>query len=60
MNKLWRFPIEALVAIVARETAMIDADLVKYGEHQFNPRTPAYQELDKRFEQALESEVNNG
>ncbi len=52
MEDIERFPIEALVALVARETAMISADLKRYGEHQFDPRTPAYLELCKRFEQS--------
>lgn len=54
MKALDRFPIEALVAIVERETAMINADIKIYGEHQFNPRTPAYIELANRFEKARE------
>ena len=52
MTELERFAIEALVAIVTRETAMINADIKIYGEHQFDPRTPAFMELAKRFEKA--------
>jgi hypothetical protein len=46
------FSIEALVAIVERETAMINGDVAKYGEPRFDPSTPAYVELLKRWEQA--------
>lgn len=52
MTELERFAIEALVAIVNRETVMINADIKIYGEHQFDPCTPAYKELAKRFEKA--------
>ncbi len=53
MDSLKRFPIEALVAIVERETAIVNADVKIYGEYQSDPRTPAYKELAGRFEQAL-------
>ena len=53
LTELDKFPIEALVPIVERETAMINADIKIYGEHQFDPRTPAFKELAKRFEKAL-------
>lgn len=54
MTELERFPIEALVALVERETAMIRGEISTYGEHQTDPRTPALQELSRRFEKALE------
>lgn len=46
------FPIEALVAIVNRETAILNENFHKYGEHQWNPQTPALSELNSRFEAA--------
>jgi len=45
------FPIEALVAIVERETAIIRGDICKYGEHS-DPMTPAYLELRTRMEES--------
>lgn len=42
--------LEALVAIVERETVMARHDLAKYGELQCDPKTPAFQELVKRYE----------
>ena len=52
MTELERFPIEALVALVERETVIIRGDLMAYGQHQCDPRSPALQELDRRFEVA--------
>ena len=52
MTELERFPIEALVALVERETAIIRGDLSRYGEHQSDPRTPAYIELANRLDKA--------
>lgn len=52
MTELEKFPLEALVSLVDRETALINADIKIYGEHQFNPRTPAFIELGKRFDKA--------
>ncbi len=54
MTDLERFPIEALVALVERETAIIRGELARYGELQADPRTPAYQELANRLEKCLE------
>lgn len=48
------FPIDALVAIVNRETAIVNGDIAKYGEPQFDPSTPAYAELIKRWGRARE------
>ena len=53
MTKLERFPLEALVALVERETVIIRGELLDYGSLQSDPRTPALRELDRRFEQAL-------
>ena len=57
MTELQKFPIEALVALVERETAIIRGDIAKYGEIQTDPFTPTLKELNRRFEQALESKV---
>ena len=56
MNNLERFPIEALVALVERGTVIIRGDIAKYGEIQFDPREPALEELNRRFEQALKGD----
>lgn len=52
MTELERFPIEALVALVERETAIIRADISKYGELQCDPYTPTLTELNRRFDKA--------
>ena len=49
LTELDRFPIEALVALVERETVIIDGDFRIYGQFQYDPHTPPYQELYKRF-----------
>lgn len=43
------FALEALVAIVERETIMQRHDLLQYEKLQFDPLTPAYLELCHRF-----------
>ena len=50
------FPLEALVALVNRETAMINADTAQYGEAMWDPKTPAFQELRKRYESTKEQD----
>ena len=52
-----RFPLEALVAIVERETQIMRGALGVYGEFPWDPRTPAYHELERRREEAAEAEV---
>ncbi len=54
MTELERFPIEALVALVERETLIGRSDLARYGELQCDPVTPASLELNKRFDQVLQ------
>jgi len=49
-----KFALEALVAIVQRETSMINAYIAEYGELQFDPVTPAYRELCGRHERTKE------
>ena len=53
MTELERFPIEALVALVDRETVVLRSDFHKYGEIQFDPLTPALKELNNRLEKAM-------
>ena len=52
MTDLEGFPIQALVALVDRETAIINCNTAEYGEAQFNPITPVYLELGRRFDNA--------
>lgn len=53
MTELERFPIEALVALVDRETTILHSDINTYGSAQWDPRTPAFRELAARFEKTL-------
>lgn len=53
MTELERFPIEALVALVDRETAIIRSEINTYGEVQHDPRTPAFKELSNRFDKVM-------
>ncbi len=59
MNELERFPIEALVALVERGTAIMRGDLVKYGEPQFDPHDPVLHELNRRFDKASDEVIGN-
>ncbi|KKM89588.1 hypothetical protein LCGC14_1247240 [marine sediment metagenome] len=59
LTELDKFPIEALVALVNRETSELNEHVARYGEHMYDPRTSAFIELHKRFEKAYNATSNS-
>jgi hypothetical protein len=41
---------QALIAIVNRETAMINQDTAQFGQAMWDPRTPALRELSEEMD----------